>query len=80
MATFITIYLMIGFYFAFMIYYELSETGITGSNILSMLPDRLATWLFEHSDAYVLLILFLAIGIVILWPYVIYLMWRNKNE
>lgn len=80
METFWIIYLMIGFYFAFMTYYEMEEEGITGEHILKMLPFRLSTWLYEHQNMYVLFIFTVAIFITIAWPYYLYLIWRNRNE
>jgi len=80
METFWITYLMIGFYFAFMVYYELEEEGVTGDHILNVLPIKLSNWLLEHQNMYVLLLVTAAVFITVAWPYVLYLMWRNRNE
>ena len=80
MITFWTIYLMIGFYLAFMIYCALEDEGVNGDHIIQYLPFKLATFLSEHPNYYVLFIILVAIIIITIWPYIMYIMWRNRDE
>ena len=80
MFTFTTIYLMVGCYVAFMIHCGLEEDGINGDQLLPMLPYKIGLWLYQHPNLYQLFILAATITIILIWPYLIYQLWKHQDD
>lgn len=80
MTAFITIYLMIGFYFLFLTYCYIEDNNITSFDILQSLKPKLGDYLSKHIALFAMFLLATSVGICVLWPYVLYIIYRmNKN-
>lgn len=77
---FITIYLILGVIIDFMIYAQLEDDGITGDNVLAIIPDEYRLWLINHPNVYKLLVIIAFVLIIFIWPYVLYKIWNIYGE
>ena len=73
-------YIFIGIIIAFMTYTKLEEDGVTGDQILSMLPINTNMWLREHLSVYRICVLVAFVVIIFIWPYVLYKLWYNNEK
>lgn len=81
MVTWISIYLMIGFYFAFITFISMEESGINGDFILLNLPRKFSDYLYSHPYLIKLFFLFVGIALCVFWPYILFKIWKdNKYE
>lgn len=78
--TFITLYLLIGFFFLFMLFCATSKEGITGDHVLSLMKPDIAMWFIHHPNMYGCFMFITAIGILLFWPYVLYVLYKNKDN
>lgn len=78
--TFITLYLLIGFFFLFMLFCATNKEGITGDHVLSLMRQDIAMWFIRHPNMYGCFMVITAIGILLFWPYVLYVLYKNKDN
>jgi len=79
MTAWICVYLLIGFYFAFITFISIEESGMNKDYFLFTLPSKMAFYLYSHPILYKLFIIIFGIGLCIIWPYILYTMYKNDD-
>lgn len=80
MNTFITIYLLIGLYFFFLVYCYIEDNNITIEDFLFSLKTNIREYFFKHQYIFISFIILSAITITIAWPYTLYVIYKNNKH